>query len=151
MGLNIDNDKVIHIVEKAIINCGFVLGKEMCMGIDFASSSLWNDKTKRYEYTRQGISRTRQEQVDFVNDLISKYKRFYVEDPVNEDDFDSMALITKRNKTCLVTGDDMLVTNASLVNKVANKGACSGAILKVNEAGVSTNHCYLQTSVVEII
>ena len=132
---NIDNDKAIDIVEKAIINCGFVLGKEMCMGIDFASSSLWNDKTKRYEYTRQGISRTRQEQVDFVNDLISRYKLFYVEDPVNEDDFDSMALITKRNKTCLVTGDDMLVTNASLVNKAANEGACSGAILKVNQAG----------------
>ena len=114
---NVDNDSAIEIVEKAIVNCGFVLGKEMCIGIDFASSSLWDDKTKRYEYTRQGISRSTEEQIDFVNDLIRKYKLFYVEDPVNEDDFDSMALITKRNKTCLVTGDDMLVTNASLVKE----------------------------------
>ena len=132
---NVDNDSAIEIVEKAIVNCGFVLGKEMCMGIDFASSSLWDDKTKRYEYTRQGISRSTEEQIDFVNDLIKKYKLFYVEDPVNEDDFDSMALITKRNKTCLVTGDDMLVTNASLVKRAASEEACSGAILKVNQAG----------------
>jgi enolase len=132
---NLDNDSAIEIVEKAIVNCGFVLGKEMCMGIDFASSSLWDDKTKRYEYTRQGISRSTEEQIDFVNDLIRKYKLFYVEDPVNEDDFDSMALITKRNKTCLVTGDDMLVTNASLVKRAASEEACSGAILKVNQAG----------------
>ena len=132
---NVDNDSAIEIVEKAIVNCGFVLGKEMCIGIDFASSSLWDDKTKRYEYTRQGISRSTEEQIDFVNDLIKKYKLFYVEDPVNEDDFDSMALITKRNKTCLVTGDDMLVTNASLVKRAASEEACSGAILKVNQAG----------------
>ena len=132
---NVDNDRAIEIVEKAIVNCGFVLGKEMCIGIDFASSSLWDDKTKRYEYTRQGISRSTEEQIDFVNDLIRKYKLFYVEDPVNEDDFDSMALITKRNKTCLVTGDDMLVTNASLVKRAASEEACSGAILKVNQAG----------------
>ena len=132
---NVDNDSAIEIVEKAIVNCGFVLGKEMCIGIDFASSSLWDDKTKRYEYTRQGISRSTEEQIDFVNDLIKKYKLFYVEDPVNEDDFGSMALITKRNKTCLVTGDDMLVTNASLVKRAASEEACSGAILKVNQAG----------------
>jgi enolase len=132
---NLDNDSAIEIVEKAIVNCGFVLGKEMCIGIDFACSSLWDDKTKRYEYTRQGISRSTEEQIDFVNDLIRKYKLFYVEDPVNEDDFDSMALITKRNKTCLVTGDDMLVTNASLVKRAASEEACSGAILKVNQAG----------------
>jgi enolase len=132
---NVNNDRAIEIVEKAIVNCGFVLGKEMCIGIDFASSSLWDDKTKRYEYSRQGISRSTEAQIDFVNDLIRKYKLFYVEDPVNEDDFDSMALITKRNKTCLVTGDDMLVTNASLVKRAAREEACSGAILKVNQAG----------------
>src|SRR5262249_45958655 len=55
--------------------------------------------------------------------------------PVNEEDFENMALITQQNKSCLVTGDDMLVTNASLVKRAVAKGACSGAILKVNQAG----------------
>jgi enolase 1/2/3 len=132
---NIDNDKAIEIVEKAVANCGFALRKELAIGIDFASSSLWNEKTKRYEYIRQGVSRTSEEQINFVNDLIKRYRLFYVEDPVNEEDFDSMASITQHNSTCLVTGDDMLVTNASLVKKAVSKGACSGAILKVNQAG----------------
>lgn len=132
---NLDNDKAIEIVEKAVANCGFVIGKEMSIGVDFASSSLWNEKTRRYEYARQGISRTKDKQIDFVNDLIKRYKLFYVEDPVNEEDFDGMAVITQHNKACLVTGDDMLVTNASLVKRAVSNKACNGAILKVNQAG----------------
>ncbi|HEY7570643.1 MAG TPA: enolase C-terminal domain-like protein [Nitrososphaeraceae archaeon] len=132
---NMDNDRALEIVARAISECGFVLGKEVCMGIDFASSSLWNAKSQRYEFTRQGITRTTEQQIDFVNSLVDRYKLFYVEDPVNEEDFESMALITRRNKSCLITGDDMLVTNASLVKKAVNYGACSAAILKVNQAG----------------
>lgn len=132
---NLDNDRALEIVSRAVSECGFVLGKEVCMGIDFASSSLWNAKSKRYEYSRQGTCRTTEQQIDFVNNLIDKYKLFYVEDPVNEEDFESMALVTERNKSCLITGDDMLVTNASLVKKAVNYGACSAAILKVNQAG----------------
>jgi enolase len=132
---NMDNDRALEIVAKAVSKCGFVLGKEICMGIDFASSSLWNAKSQKYEYVRQGISRTTEQQIDFVNSLVDKYKLFYVEDPVNEEDFESMALITRRNKSCLITGDDMLVTNASLVKKAVKYGACSAAILKVNQAG----------------
>jgi enolase len=46
-----------------------------------------------------------------------------------------MAALTKKNSRTLVTGDDMLVTNASMVRKALKYGACSGAILKVNQAG----------------
>jgi enolase len=46
-----------------------------------------------------------------------------------------MAVLTKKNPRVLVTGDDMLVTNAAMVKKAVKAGACSGAILKVNQAG----------------
>ena len=132
---NVNNDQALELVEKAIKNCGFSLGKEISIGIDLASSSLWNEKKKIYDYVRQGIVRNTQEQIDFVDDLIRGYKLIYLEDPVHEEDFESMAIITKRNPKCMVTGDDMLVTNTRRVNEAAKSKVCSGAILKVNQTG----------------
>jgi enolase len=132
---NVNNDQALELVVKAVKNCGFSLGKEMSIGIDLASSSLWNEKKKIYDYVRQGIVRNTQEQIDFADDLIREYKLIYLEDPVHEEDFESMAIITKRNPKCMVTGDDMLVTNTRLVKEAAKSKVCSGAILKVNQTG----------------
>ena len=132
---NVNNDQALELVEKAVKNCGFSLGKEISIGIDLASSSLWNEKKKIYDYVRQGIVRNTQEQIDFADDLIREYKLIYLEDPVHEEDFESMAIITKRNPKCMVTGDDMLVTNTRRVKEAAKSKVCNGAILKVNQTG----------------
>jgi enolase len=132
---HVNNDQALDIIEKAAKNCGFTLGKDISLGIDFASSSFWDEKKKVYNYSRQGLIRNTEEQIDFANYLIKNYKLIYLEDPVNEEDFESMAIITKENPKCLVTGDDMLVTNAGRVKEVAKYKACSGAILKVNQIG----------------
>jgi enolase len=132
---NLNNDEAVSIVAQAVESSGLRLGKDIALGIDFASSSLWNPKKKIYDYSRQGLVRKTEEQIDFVNDLIKNYHLVYAEDPVNEDDFESMASITKRNKGCFVTGDDMLVTSSHRVNEARKHGACNAAILKVNQAG----------------
>lgn len=132
---NLNNDQAVSVVAEAIENSGLKLGKEVGLGIDFASSSLWDSKKNHYNYARQGLVRNTDEQIDFVEDLIKNYHLIYAEDPVHEDDFESMARITEKNKNCLVTGDDMLVTDAQRVNEASKHGACSGAILKVNQAG----------------
>jgi enolase len=132
---NLNNDQALDVVEKSIINCGFIIGKDMSLGIDFASSSIWNENKQVYDYSRQGILRDTEEQIEFVNHLINTYKLIYVEDPVHEEDFKNMAAITKKNSNCLVTGDDILVTNALRVKEAIKHGSCSGAILKVNQAG----------------
>ena len=132
---NLNNDQAVSVVAEAIENSGLNLGKDVGLGIDFASSSLWDSKKNHYNYARQGLVRNTEEQIDFVEDLIKNYHLIYVEDPVHEDDFESMARITEKNKNCLVTGDDMLVTNAQRVIEASKYGACRGAILKVNQAG----------------
>jgi enolase len=132
---NVNNDEAFEILEKAIKNCGFALGKDVSLGTDFASSSFWDEKKKVYNYTRQGIIRDTEEQIDFANVLINKYKLIYLEDPVHEEDYESMAVIAKKNPQCLVTGDDMLVTNVKRVEEAAKYKSCSGAILKVNQTG----------------
>ena len=132
---NVNNDQALEIVEKAVRNCGFALGRDMAIGIDFASSSFWDEEKEVYDYARQGLKRDTGEQIEFANRLIRDYKLVYAEDPVQEGDFQSMAVLTKKNAKTLVTGDDMLVTNAVKVKEAVKYGACSGAILKVNQAG----------------
>ena len=132
---NVNNDQALEIIEKAVNNCGYTMGKDMAIGIDFASSSFWNEEEQLYDYARQGIKRDTSEQIEFANRLMRDYKLIYAEDPVHEGDFESMAILNKKNPSTLVTGDDMLVTNAGKVREAVKYGACSGAILKVNQAG----------------
>jgi enolase len=131
----VNNDQALEIIEKAVNNCGYTMGKDMAIGIDFASSSFWNEEEQLYDYARQGIKRDTSEQIEFANRLMRDYKLIYAEDPVHEGDFESMAILNKKNPSTLVTGDDMLVTNAGKVREAVKYGACSGAILKVNQAG----------------
>jgi enolase len=131
----INNDRALELAERSIKNSGFEIGCDVALGIDFASSSLWNGDNMCYEYKRQGLSRDTNEQIEFVNSLVQRYNLIYIEDPVNEEDLESMAEITRRNKKCIVAGDDMLVTNKERVIEASKYGACSGAILKVNQAG----------------
>ena len=130
-----NNDEALELAEQAIKNSGFETKDDVGLGVDFASSSLWNSDKQCYEYKRQQLSRDTNEQIEFVNSLIGKYGLVYVEDPVHEEDFQSMAEITRKNPKCVVTGDDMLVTNKGRVNEASKYGACSGAVLKVNQAG----------------
>ena len=136
---NVNNDEAVSIVAQAVENAGLRLDRDVALGIDFASSSIWDSTRKIYDYSRQGLVRNTEEQIGFVEDLIKKYHLIYAEDPVNEDDFKSMAFLTKRNKNCLITGDDMLVTSTQRVHEASKFGACNGAILKVNQAGTLHN------------
>jgi enolase len=107
----------------------------MAMGIDFASSSFWDEEKQVYNYACQGIKRDTGEEIEFANRIIRDYKLVYAEDPMHEGDFESMAVLNKKNPSTLVTGDDVLVTNAGKMRQSAKYSARSGAILKVNQAG----------------
>ncbi|MGI0036249.1 MAG: phosphopyruvate hydratase, partial [Nitrososphaera sp.] len=64
---NVNNDQALEIVEKAVRNCDYALGKDMAIGIDFASSSFWDEKSGMYDYARQGLKRDTGEQIEFVD------------------------------------------------------------------------------------
>ena len=129
------NDEALEIAAKACEQLGFTLGKEVSLGVDFASSTQWNEKKKRYVYNRAGFENTTQEQIDFASNIIKKYKLVYAEDAVHEEAFEDMAVLTKKFPHVLITGDDLLVTNTKILKKAVKMRSCSGAILKVNQAG----------------
>ena len=130
-----DNEKALEISTKAIENLGFTLGKEVALGVDFASSTQWNDNKGKYIYDRAGFENDSGQQIDFAAEIIDKYKLIYAEDAVHEEAFDDMAVLTKKFPDRMITGDDLTVTNAKILKKAIEHGACNAAILKVNQAG----------------
>ncbi|MBI3640746.1 MAG: enolase [Thaumarchaeota archaeon] len=131
----LDNQKALELSAKACENLGYTLGKEVSLGVDFASSTQWSEKKKKYVYDREGFENTPEEQIEFVSEIIKKYKLVYAEDAVHEEAFEEMAILTSKFPKVLITGDDLVVTNTEILKKAAKLKACNAAILKVNQSG----------------
>lgn len=130
-----DNEKALALAARACESLGYTLGREVALGVDFASSTQWDEKSGRYEYAGAGVSNSPGEQVEFAASMIERYKLAYAEDAVHEDDFEGMAEVASRCPRTLVTGDDLTVTSAESLRRAASLGSCNAAILKVNQAG----------------
>lgn len=103
---------------------------DVSLGIDFASSQLFKDG--HYFYLKKKLNP--EKHFDFVENIIKTYKIFYIEDPFQENDFDSFSRLTKRVK-CLVVGDDIFATNEKRLERGIKKGSCNGIIIKINQVG----------------
>ena len=131
----LENQKALEVSVKACENLGFTLGKEVSLGVDFASSTQWNEEKQKYVYDRARFENSTGEQIDFAADIIEKYKLIYAEDAVHEEAFEDMAELTAKFPNVLITGDDLIVTNKDILTKAINSKSCNAAILKVNQAG----------------
>ena len=131
----LENQKALEVSVKACENLGFTLGKEVSLGVDFASSTQWNEEKGKYLYDRAGFENSTGEQIDFAANIIDKFKLIYAEDAVHEEAFEDMAELTAKFPNTLVTGDDLTVTSKDILRKAINVKACNAAILKVNQAG----------------
>ena len=131
----LDNEKALELSAKACENLGFTLGKEVSLGVDFASSTQWDDKKNMYVYDRASFENSPENQIEFASDIIEKYKLIYAEDAVHEEAFEDMAELTSKFPKTLITADDLTVTNKEILKKAIELKSCNAAILKVNQAG----------------
>ena len=129
------NEEALEVAARACERLGHTLGREVALGVDFASSTQWDEARGAYNYARAGEIHTRSEQIEFASGLIDKYKLIYAEDAVHEEAFSDMAELVAKFPRVLITGDDLTVTSPEIVSRAASKRACNAAILKVNQAG----------------
>ena len=129
------NEKALELSAKACENLGFTLGDEVSLGVDFASSTQWNESKKKYVYSRGGFENSPEEQIEFATNIIEKFKLIYAEDAVHEEAFEDMAELTAKFPKTLITGDDLIVTSKEILKKAISLKSCNAAILKVNQAG----------------
>ncbi len=131
----LDNEGALEVAAAACERLGRTLGKDVSLGVDFAASTQWDARRGVYAYGRAGFENSPGEQVEFASSLMEKYKLAYAEDAVHEEDFAGMAELASRFPGTMVTGDDLTVTSAAMLEKAAAARSCNAAILKVNQAG----------------
>jgi len=137
---NLQSEDALEIVVNASEEVSEETGVACTVGLDMASSSLWNPKEMHYVYSRDNVKRDSGEQLEFVFGLVKKYHLSYVEDPFHEEDFASFAQLTKKvSGRCLVCGDDLFVSNKNRLTKGIKMGAANATIIKGNQVGTLTN------------
>ena len=136
--LNIDDEKALEMLSKAAAEVTDETGIKIRLGMDVAASELFDKK--KYVYKRGGRKLSTGEQIDFMVDLIKKYDLYYVEDPLEENDYDGFSEITKKaGASCLVCGDDLYVTNEKRIKDGIKKKATNAVLIKPNQCGTLTD------------
>ncbi|MBU0959091.1 MAG: hypothetical protein KKB31_04050 [Nanoarchaeota archaeon] len=103
------------------------------IGVDVASSGFY--KRKKYHYENPMLKRDEEEQIGYLSNLIKNFDIFYVEDPFNEEDFDSFAKLLKKFPESLIVGDDLTVTNSKRLRKAIDNKSINALIVKPNQCG----------------
>jgi len=129
---SVTDEEAFAIVDAAIDEVADDVGFEIRMGLDVAAAELFDGE--RYVY--DDVARTPAEQIDYVADLVADYNLVYVEDPLDEDDYDGFAELTDRVRDdTLVCGDDLFVTNTERLATGIERGAANSILVKPNQIG----------------
>ena len=133
--LNGTEDALDSILD-AIKAAGYEPGKDVKIAMDCASSEFYHDGV--YDYTKfegeKGCRRTSAEQVDYLEQLISRYPIDSIEDGMSENDWDGWKALTDRiGDRCQLVGDDLFVTNVDFLAKGIGKGCANSLLIKVNQ------------------
>ena len=131
------NTEGFELIIEAIKKAGYEPGVDVKLAIDVAASEFYSDG--KYNLVGENRSLTTDELIDFYKELIDKYPIVSIEDPVDENDWEGFAKITKElgDKVQLV-GDDLFVTNKECLQKGIDLKAGNAILLKVNQIGTIT-------------
>lgn len=131
------NTEGFELITEAIEKAGYKVGIDVKFAIDVAASEFYSDG--KYNLVGENRSLTTDELIDYYKELVSKYPIISIEDPVDENDWEGFAKITKElgDKVQLV-GDDLFVTNKDCLQKGIEMKAGNAILLKVNQIGTIT-------------
>lgn len=129
------NEEPISVIMEAITKAGYKAGEEISIALDVAASELINDAGK---YVLKGENRelSSSEMVAYYEELCGKYPIVSIEDGLDEDDWDGWQTLTQRlgSKVQLV-GDDLFVTNASILAEGIKRDVANSVLIKPNQIG----------------
>ena len=132
---SIDDASAFELVDEAVDTIADEVGFDVGIGLDVAATELYDDDA--YHYSDR--TRSTDEQIDYVADLVDEYDLVYVEDPLEENDFEGFADLTDRvGDRTLVCGDDLFVTNTDRLADGIDRGAGNSILIKPNQIGTLT-------------
>jgi len=129
------NEEPIEVIMKAIDKAGYKAGEEIVLALDVAASEIINDEGL-YVLKSENRELTSSELVDYYADLCEKYPIVSIEDGLSEDDWDGWKIMTEKlGDKIQIVGDDLFVTNVSILAEGIEKGIANSILIKPNQIG----------------
>ena len=139
------DDEALDLLVDAITQAGYKPGSEISIGIDCAASELYDEKEKRYiekkrrERKEEFKSRTTDEQIAYLQHLVSQYPIDSIEDGLSEKDWDGWQRLTKAlGSSIQIVGDDLFVTNPKFLERGITEKSANAILIKLNQIGTLT-------------
>ena len=131
------NEEAIEVILEAIEKAGFKAGEDIFLGLDVASSEFHEDGV--YNLASEGKKFNSEEFTDYLSDWVNKYPIITIEDGLDEGDWEGWSYMTKQlgDKVQLV-GDDLFVTNTSILKEGIDKNIANSILIKFNQIGTLT-------------
>ena len=143
-------EDALNIIVEAIKAAGYEPKKDVTIAMDCAASEFaykeedgWYYDYKKLKDGKEkdpnGKKLSAKEQIDFLEELITKYPIDSIEDGLDENDWENWVELTKRiGDRCQLVGDDLFVTNTKFLEKGIKMGAANSILIKVNQIGSLT-------------
>jgi enolase len=131
------NQEAVDVVLEAVVQAGYKPGETVHVALDVASSELWNDETKTYEFKKsKDKTRTADEMVALYQDWVRQYPIISIEDGLAEGDWDGWKTLTKAlGSRVQLVGDDVFVTNPEILQRGIKEGIGNALLVKLNQIG----------------
>ncbi|MGL2516499.1 phosphopyruvate hydratase [Helicobacter pylori] len=130
-----NNVEPLEIISQAIEKAGYKLGEEIALALDVASSELV-DGNFNYHLKGENKILDSHELVAYYKELVAKYPIVSIEDGLSEDDWEGWAFLSKElGRQIQLVGDDLFVTNASILQKGIEKNVANAILIKPNQIG----------------
>ena len=133
----LSNSEPFDLLMLASAKAGYSLGADVMLGIDAAASEFYSNKL--YHLSKENKHLTTGQMTQYWLDLADKYPLLSIEDPLNEDDFDSWNTLTGQlSGKIQVVGDDLYTTNIERLKMGIQKKASTAILIKLNQIGTLT-------------
>ena len=128
------NEEAIEVILEAITKAGYIAGDDILLGLDVASSEFYKDGI--YNLESENLKLNSQEFLEYLKPWFKKYPIITMEDGMAEDDWDGWKLLTDTlGKNIQLVGDDLFVTNTSILSEGIKKSVGNSILIKVNQIG----------------
>ncbi|SNZ05396.1 enolase [Natronoarchaeum philippinense] len=135
---SVDDTEAFEIVDEAVSTVSEELGFEIKFGLDVAAAEMYDEDEGGYVYDDQ--VRDTDEQIEYIAELVEEYDLVYVEDPLDENDFDAFTELTEQvGDQTLICGDDLFVTNVERLEDGIEQDAANSILIKPNQIGTLTD------------
>ena len=138
-----NEEEALEYIVEAIKKAGYAPGKEIALALDIASTEMYEEAQKigknGYYFWKTDILKTKEEMIQYIEDLCEKYPIISVEDGLAEEDWEGWKKLTKDlgNKIQLV-GDDLFVTNKKRLERGIREEVANSILIKPNQIGTLT-------------